>query len=172
LGRHPPLLLVESRSLGGVLHEICALRLVDIAATNGQCGGFLHTDVVPALAGNRRPVLYLGDHDHQGGQIEENTRHVLERETGREIEWRRLALTREQIDENALEPVLKKDERYKPAKECEAWEVEALGQQGVEQLVRDELGALLPKPLEDVLEREQLEREDTHRRLTGAGADQ
>lgn len=117
-----PLLLVESRSLGGVLHDTCQLYLVDIAATNGQAGGFLRTDVAPALAGNERPVLYLGDLDHQGAQIEDNTRHVLERETGRAIDWRRLALTHEQVEEHGLEPIWKKDERYKPAQEHWAWD--------------------------------------------------
>lgn len=167
---NPPLLLVESRSLSGVLQDVCRFRLVDIAATNGQAGGFLRTDIAPALADNRRPVLYLGDHDHQGEQIEENTRHVLERETGRAIDWRRLALTREQIEEQRLEPIWKKDERYKPAKLCQAWEVEALTQEGVERLVRDALDALLPEPLAHVLERERQQRAEVLEHLNGGSA--
>jgi hypothetical protein len=154
-----PLLLVESRSLGGVLRDICAQRLVDIAATNGQAGGFLRTDIAPALTDNQRPVLYLGDLDHQGDQIEENTRNVLEREAGRAIGWRRLALTREQVAERGLEPIWKRDERYRPAKEHWAWEAEALTQRVLEDLVRDELDALLPEPLEDALEHERRQRE-------------
>jgi hypothetical protein len=62
----PPLLLVESRSLGGVLRATSGEYLVAIAATNGQTGGFLHTEVAPILADNDRVVLYLGDWDLQG----------------------------------------------------------------------------------------------------------
>jgi hypothetical protein len=50
-----------------------------VAATKGQCGGFLHTNVVPVLIGNGegRPVLYIGDLDQRGERIEANTRRVL-----------------------------------------------------------------------------------------------
>jgi hypothetical protein len=43
----PPLILTESRSLGGVLSRIALDYECDIAATNGQVGGFLHTEVAP-----------------------------------------------------------------------------------------------------------------------------
>ena len=46
-----------------------------IAATNGQVGGFLHTDVAPVLNDSAR-VLYLGDFDLAGNDIEANTRRV------------------------------------------------------------------------------------------------
>jgi hypothetical protein len=160
-----PLLLVESRSLGGVLHDLAGRYLVDIAATNGQVGGFLRTDIAPALTDNKRPVLYLGDHDHQGDQIETNTRRVLERETGRPLDWRRLALTGEQVDAHALEPIWKKDERYRPALEHWAYETEALGQRIVMELVRTALDELLPEPIARVLEREDEERQQALRDL-------
>ena len=54
-----------------------------------------------------------------------------------------LALAQEQIDAYSLEPIGKRDERYKPAREQFAWEAEALGQ----------------KELEHVPEREHQERE-------------
>jgi hypothetical protein len=37
----PPMILTESRSLRGVLRDLCRQFRVPIAATNGQCGGFL-----------------------------------------------------------------------------------------------------------------------------------
>lgn len=162
----PPMILVESRSLGGVLRRIAADYCCPIAPTNGQVGGFLRTDVAPKLAGGRR-VLYLGDHDHQGDQIERNTRSVLEREAGSELEWRRLALTQEQIDSHGLAPIWKRDERYRPAREQWAWEAEALGQKELMALARGELDRLLPEPLEDVLEREGRERERLQAFLAG-----
>jgi hypothetical protein len=82
-GTTPPLLLVESRSLGGVLRNLAGRYSVAIAPTNGQVGGFLRTDIAPLLP---RPVLYLGDHDLSGDQIEAKTRRVLGTRSGRGAE--------------------------------------------------------------------------------------
>ena len=73
---NPPLILTESRSLAGVLRDLCADYRCRIASTNGQVGGFLHTKVAPLLAPGAR-VAYLGDYDLCGGMIEVNTRRVL-----------------------------------------------------------------------------------------------
>jgi hypothetical protein len=73
-----PLILTESRSLAGVLRALVDDYAVLIAATNGQCGGFLHTQIIPILRPGQR-ILYLGDLDLSGGQIEANTRRVLGR---------------------------------------------------------------------------------------------
>ena len=108
--------------------------------------------------GAHRRVLYLGDHDHQGGQIEANTRHVLADIVGAELDWQRVAITAEQIAERGLTPIRKRDRRYKPARWHDAWETEALGQQTVVSLLRDALDALLPAPLDAVRTREREER--------------
>ena len=66
----PPLIICESRTFGGVLARTLAVEyLCPVTATNGQVGGFLHTDVVPLLAGNARAVLYIGDWDKSGREI-------------------------------------------------------------------------------------------------------
>jgi hypothetical protein len=44
-----PLILTESRSLAGVLRRLVDDYAVLIAATNGQVGGFLHTEIIPIL---------------------------------------------------------------------------------------------------------------------------
>jgi hypothetical protein len=67
-----PLILTESRSLAGALRNLAREYAVKITATNGQVGGFLHTDVAPAL-GDEARVLYLGDFDLAGADIEANT---------------------------------------------------------------------------------------------------
>ena len=154
----PPLLIVESRSLGGVLRNLTYEYLVPIAATGGQVGGFLHTDVIPLLQGSNRPVLYLGDLDLQGAQIEANTRLVIERECG-PMDWTRIALTHEQVEERGIDPLVKVDKRFRPAKYHNAWECEALGQSVVLSLVREALDALLPMDLDVFRERERDERE-------------
>jgi hypothetical protein len=58
-GELPPLLICESRTFGGALaRTLAAGYLCPVTATNGQVGGFLHTNVVPILAGNERRVLF------------------------------------------------------------------------------------------------------------------
>ncbi len=69
-----PLILTESRSLAGVLRPIISEYRVRIASTNGQCGGFLRTDIAPLLRPDN-DVGYLGDLD-LGGQS--RTTGVLE----------------------------------------------------------------------------------------------
>ena len=162
---HPdpaPLILVESRSLGGPLRPTAERYVCPLAATNGQVGGFLRTEIAPLLGDDldNRRVLYLGDHDLQGDQIEDNTRRVLEQVTLRSIDWQRIAITAEQVAEHDLEPVWKVDHRYRPAREHAAVETEALGQGRVLALVRAALDELLPEPIDDVLERERQQREE------------
>ena len=156
-GEAPPLILTESRSLAGVLRNLAFEYLVPIAATNGQVGGFLRTDVAPALSPGQR-VLYLGDFDHQGGQIEANTRSVLEGLIGGELDWERLAITEAQVVANDLPVISKPDRRYKPLRHHDAVETEALGQSAIVNIVRDRLDDLLPEPIADVHERERAQR--------------
>jgi hypothetical protein len=127
-GEPPPMILTESRSLAGVLRNLSMRYLASIAATNGQVGGFLRTDVAPALAPGQR-VLYLGDYDWQGHQIEGNTRAVLEQLIGGELDWKRIALTEEQVNRYDLPRLRKQDRRYdedSPHRWHEAVETEAL----------------------------------------------
>jgi hypothetical protein len=122
--------------------------LCAVAATNGQVGGFLHTNLLPLLDGGDRAVLYVGDLDHQGAQIERNTRRVLESEVGH-LGWTRVALLPEHAA--GLPTRTKVDRRHKPSRFHDAVEVEALGQSTVVGLVRAALDALLPEPLDRVL---------------------
>jgi hypothetical protein len=162
-GEPPPLIICESRTFGGVLaRTIAAEYLCPVTATNGQAGGFLRTNIVPILEGNDRRVLYIGDLDLAGGDIEANTRRVIEEETGPR-RWERVALTARQA--RGLPKVEKVDLRFRPHRLHEAVEVEALGQGIVTGIVRAALDALLPEPLELVRAREDAEREQSRRRL-------
>ena len=154
----PPLTLTESRSLAGVLRGLIRNYAAMIAATNGQAAGFLHNVVAPALHDDQR-VLYLGDYDLAGGDIEANTRRVLERKTGFNLKWERLALTADQVREHGLTPIIKTDGRFKNGGAHEAVETEALSQRLIVQIVRDRLDELLPEPLSRFLVREEIERE-------------
>jgi hypothetical protein len=154
----PPFILTESRSLAGVLRATAREYRIRIAATNGQVGGFLHTDVAPRLrAGDR--VGYLGDFDLAGGDIEANTRRVLEDILGGELDWERLALTKTQVDHYDLPTIIKTDKRFKDGGgRHEAVETEALSQTLIVNIVRDWLDELLPQSLDRVLVRETRQR--------------
>jgi hypothetical protein len=168
---HAPLVLTESRSLAGVLDRLARQYRIKLSATNGQVGGFLHTDIAPQLSPGAR-VLYCGDWDWQGHQIEANTRTVLQRIVGGELDWTRIALTEEQVDEHELRPlqIMKVDRRYKPGNpgyRFPAIETEALRQDVIVGIVRDALDAELPEPLEAVQERETRQRAAMRRKLQG-----
>jgi hypothetical protein len=152
-----PLVLTESRSLAGVLRSVASEYRVRIAATNGQCGGFLRTEIAPSLQGDSR-IIYLGDLDLSGDQIEANTRRVLEQESGAELDWERLALTHTQVREYGLPVIVKNDRRYKDGHTHEAVETEAISQGVLVEILRARLDELLPEPLLRVQEREQRQR--------------
>jgi hypothetical protein len=161
----PPLILCESRATAGVLQKTVSPYCCPIAGLSGQVAGFLHVEIAPVLV-QRRPVLYLGDLDKAGNDIEENTRRVLEHDLGRSLDWHRLAMTGAQAE--GIEPIYKQDGRDKQWRE--AWEVESLGQRALVELVREELDARLPEPLDHVQEREDEQREAWARRLNGGPA--
>jgi len=172
-----PFVITESRSLAGALENVAGDYRVLIAATNGQCGGFLHTDIRPRLGygTKQRLVLYMGDFDLAGNDIEANTRKVLGygmkifgQETGSEYDshWERIALTESQVDSYGLEPIIKNDRRFSGEDGVhEAVETEALSQLVITQILEDKLSGLLPEPLESVLAREEAERAEISRLL-------
>jgi hypothetical protein len=158
-GGRPPKVITESRAVAGILRNLSDQYCFDVFPTGGQCGGFLRTVIAPELEPGDR-VFYTGDWDLSGGQIEANTRAVLERLIGGELDWTRIALTETQVDRYHLRQwaITKFDRRYKPPRAHQAVECEALKQHIIVQIVRDQLNALLPEPLEDVLERESRQR--------------
>ena len=159
----PPLILCESRATAGVLRSAVSRYACPIAGTAGQTAGFLHVEIAPLLDDNDRRVLYLGDLDKPGADIEANTRRVLEDEVGRVVRWRRLGLTEEQAEAAGIPVNRKEDGRDGIVRD--AIEVESLGQTQVVALVTNFLDDLLPEPLADVLEREAGERADVRRLL-------
>jgi len=161
-----PLILCESRSLAGVLERTAARYACPIASTNGQTRGFLIREVAPRLVPGQR-VLWVGDFDHSGPQIEAASRRTLIEHSlawgrlERRLEqscgvgmWERIALTQEQVDEFDLPVISKPDRRYRPVQYFDAVEAEALGQGRIVKLVTARLDELMPEPIEDVLERE------------------
>src|SRR5262249_26498091 len=133
--------------------------------------GFLHNEVAPQLKPGD-DVFYVGDQDYSGNQIEARTRRVLEELIGGELNWKRIALTEEQVKRYRLTKFRKWkiDNRMRednPNRRHVAVECESLGQKRVEQIVREALAALLPEPIERVHEREERQRKTMARRLNG-----
>jgi hypothetical protein len=115
-------------------------------------------------------VIYLGDLDLSGGQIEGNTRRVLEREIGGGLAWKRLALTEPQVRAHNLPIIVKRDRRYKDGRPHQAVETEAISQRVLIDILRDRLDALdalLPEPLARVQERERRQRRQIAALLEG-----
>jgi hypothetical protein len=163
-GHVRPVILTESRTIGGVLERSVGRQyLVAVAPTGGQARGFLITQVAPLLADGLVIVFYVGDYDLAGNQIEANTRSVLERHLGRGLDWERVALTEKQtrrLQARGVEPIEKKDNRYKDGRPHLAYEAEAIGQAVIVDMLRRRLDRLLPEPLATVIEREARQREE------------
>ena len=157
----PPLILCEDRGTAEVLERTAGAYSCPIAGTKGHANGFLRTVIAPQLLrddGEWRDILYLGDLDRSGEDIEANTRRVLEdAEPDWMGRWERIALTEEQVEELGITPMFKKDGRDGAVRE--AWELQALGQAALVRLLRETLDDLLPEPLEDVRQREAAERD-------------
>ena len=68
-----------------------------------------------------------------------------------ELDWERLALTQEQVDQYNLPVIEKHDRRYNDGRPHQAVETEALSQTIIVKIVRDRLEQLLPEPLATVL---------------------
>jgi hypothetical protein len=166
------LVVTEGRSVAGVLDSIAQKYRVGIASTGGFCAGFLHTTIAPmikaAFMNLHKPpqVLYIGDHDLCGNQIEERNRSVIEKKLGIRFEenWERVPLTEEQVRDHGLEKFVKvkTDRRHKDQAPHRAIEAEALGQRRMMDLLntilQTKLNVLLPEPLEKIHEREKRQR--------------
>jgi hypothetical protein len=107
----------------------------------------------------------MGDYDLAGNQIEGNTRRVLEQIAG-DLDWKRIALTAEQVEQYDLPTIIKHDRRYKDGRPHQAVETEALSQRLIVELLESELTALMPEPLETVQEREARQRRAVRRLLS------
>ena len=165
-GTSAPLVLCESRSLSGVLSRVAQHYCVPIAATNGQTGGFLHTNVGPLVRDTVLEVLYFGDLDFSGGHIEANTRRVLESYEP-DLAWTKLAITDAQVHERELSVMSKFDKRTKT--HHDAVETEALSQGEIVRLLTEALDERLERPLAETRVLEQRERAQVRALLEAEG---
>ena len=73
-------------------------------------------------------MLYLGDYDLSGGQIEDNHPSALLNAKSGSLTWERVALSEQQVADYELPVITKKDRRYKDGRPHEAVETEAISQ--------------------------------------------
>jgi len=153
-----PLILTEDRATSGVIKAVMSNEYcVRCTSSNGQCHGFLRTDVAPYLYPGQ-PVLYLGDYNRAGNDIEANNRHILEDEIGGALKWERVAITPAQI--RRWNPPAKWTVDGRDGVGADSWESESLGQARLITIVRQRLDRLMrPVKLADLREREEQERE-------------
>jgi hypothetical protein len=166
LAEAPPLTKQQRAELAELLRPIRVRRRAALLRPEQpEAPRFLVTKVAPALEPQQR-VLYLGDWDRCGRQIEENTRAVLIEHSGlTDLRWERVALTEDQVREFDLPIISKLDRRYGEGRRgeyFEAVETEALGQARIVNIVRARLDELLldmtGETIEVVEERERQER--------------
>jgi hypothetical protein len=135
-GGASPLLMVESNSLAGVLEDLAREYRVVLVPFGGQASCGLLGAELPRYVEDDTRVLYLGDFDPAGEIIEQSARGRLEAYAGVTLDWARVALTEEQVEEYDL-PVIEKGGHP-------TVETEALDQRVLVQLVREALDDLDP----------------------------
>jgi hypothetical protein len=143
---------VESRSISGVIEELCD----EYGVTLYPCGGFtsltLAFEASPALNraaanGKKLMILYIGDWDQSGVIIDKSVEKELREHLNRgvQLHFERIAITEEQIAEYDLptKPRKEGDKRSRHVKETV--EAEAMPAHILRDLLRTKFDALLPK---------------------------
>lgn len=156
-----PLVVVESEASAAALDVVAEEYRITLVPLRGQAGrSYLHNVVAPTLY-EKQIVLAIVDLDKVGGDIGASAHARLERFSGHTLDWRPIALTDEQADDDAYNitrvPRVDAREKRNPVTRMVA-EVEALGATNLRNIVRAELDLLLPELLARVLRRERRER--------------
>lgn len=149
---------IEKDALLGVVERACMDLRVPYFAARGYPSSTALYNAGRRLARKRAKgqwpiIFYLGDHDPSGLQmgIENAPNALMQYARSQDIELNMVALTREQIDEH--EPpanyAKESDSRYRWYNERtgldDAWELDALPPNVVDQLLRDQIEAVLDR---------------------------
>jgi hypothetical protein len=109
----------ESESIAGVLGDVTSEWDVPLYPSHGYSSETFAWGAAQSWLNDYRDphVLYVGDLDRHGKQIESDLRSKLEGFYGSEVEWTRVGITMEQIQEHGLQDM---------ATTTGHWEAEAL----------------------------------------------
>jgi hypothetical protein len=132
-----PEVWAESDSIAGTLEPVTDEWQVPLCITRGYASETFLYNCAQSMS-SESVVLYVGDHDRHGKQIERHARKTLGR-FGHRVEWRRLAITPEQVEQYQL-----------PSDYGHAGNVQA------EALPADEMRRLLHEAIEAYADQEQL----------------
>jgi hypothetical protein len=148
--------VVEKEALTGILEPVCDKFDVPLLAARGYASSsvlrtFARQKVMRTLADDKDVILlYLGDHDPSGidmtRDLDEKMHKFAEawRYRNRSIDVRRIALTMEQIDDQAPPPNPAKatDSRFNGYYDLygdESWELDALSPSFIDNLVTEQI---------------------------------
>ena len=144
---------VESRSIAGVIEDDCE----ELAVSLYPCGGFPSLTMVYEAAGEinrtladsrckRVIVLYVGDYDPAGMLIEDSARDALQGHLHKSLtlEFRRIAITRDQIDAYNLPAKPRKAGERRRLDIQETVEAESMPAKELRRILRNEIEAYLP----------------------------
>ena len=151
----------EKAAVAGILEPM----VLQYGVTFLACRGFASLTAIAESAvrfqGRTGIVLYVGDHDPSGLDMDRDLQERLHR-LGADVELQRLALTVEQIDHHQLppQPTKQSDTRTRGYHHRGSWELDALPAEVLQGIVRDGIERLLPDDF------------DERRRADGAVRDQ
>jgi hypothetical protein len=137
---------VEKEALAGVFADVCEdLRVVSFPNRGYTSVTLLKEEAdrfEAARCSGPGHILYFGDYDPSGQDIERNIREKLNSTFGVSVHVHRVALTREQIDERGLppQPAKRTDSRYEDFVEEHgdmAVELDALPPEHLQEMVRE-----------------------------------
>ena len=142
-------LIIEKAALVGVVEDVCQRFRVSYLAARGYASQSIAWEMAQRYRHDRREivVLYLGDHDPSGIQMGRDLHERLELFADRKIDFRRLALNRDQTSN--LPPNFAKETDKRFAKYVEefgteeCWELDALEPDVIENLVETEIHGLI-----------------------------
>jgi hypothetical protein len=168
----PPVLAVESRSLQSFFSVLARTYRIAVVPLGGQSSRSYLANDVPLRLGKQTLVLYVGDYDKAGGDIENSAcdrlRELAPHWNG---EWDRVAVTNAQFQVGVRDglTVIKTDDRFSPPRSFETLEAEGVEQSVLEDSVRNELARLLrlrgTMSLAEMAAEEERQREVARRRI-------
>ena len=160
---------VEKDALSGVLKRITSHYHIKLMVNRGYCSCTAMHEAYKRFqeqeeSGKKIVLLYLGDHDPSGLDMDRDIKERLE-EFGVDVEVRRIGLTSEQIKKYnpPTNPAKFKDPRAKDYIEKfgkSSWEVDALNPKILHELVKENVEELIDmEKFEEKIEQEEKDKE-------------
>lgn len=174
-----PEVWIEKDALLGVIQTVCDELRVPYFSTRGNLGQLPARDAgirfERLIADGLTPVvLYLGDHDPSGIEMDHDLENRLARYSRREVEVRRLALTMAQVERYGPPANFAKERDVNLGKYLrrfgtdQCWELDALAPTVIADLIRSEVeGMIEPRAWQRALEREERSRARLRRLAKG-----